>query len=51
MSDNDRAAMTKGRSVPADRISSVLLMLFVDARIYQATEHILSHCRKNAEIK
>ena len=30
--------------------AELFLMLFVDARIYQATERILSHCRNNAEI-
>ena len=50
MSDNDRGVITKPTSPAANQMSWVLLMLFVDARIYQATEHILSHCRNNAEI-
>ena len=50
MSDNDRAAMTKRRSVPADEMSWVLLMLFVDASIDQGTERILSDCRKDPVI-
>ena len=41
---------TKLRSLPADRISSVLLMLFVDARIDQRTECILCRSRNNAVI-
>ena len=50
MSDNDRAAVTKRRSFPADQMSWVLLMLVVDARIYEGTECILSHCRNNPVI-
>ena len=48
MSDNDRAAMTKRTSLPADQMSWVLGILFVDATINQGTQCILSHCRKNA---
>ena len=47
MSDNDRGAMTKPRSLPADEMSWVLLMLFVDARINEGTERTLSPCRKD----
>ena len=50
MSDNDTAAMTKPRSLPAEQMSWVLLMLFVDASIDQGTECILSPSTNNAEI-
>ena len=50
MGDNDRAAMTKQRSLPADRISSVLRILFVDTWIYQRTKRTLSHCRNDSVI-
>ena len=50
MSDNDRAAMTKPRSRPADQMTWVLLMLFVDANIDQGNERILSRCRKDPVI-
>ena len=50
MSDNDRAAMTKRTSLPADQMSWVLRILFVDGRFNKWTVRILSHCRKNAVI-